>query len=114
VFREPARVFRVVAVAEALSWLGLLVSMLFKYGLVHSPIGVKVFGPVHGALFIAYLATLLLVARRERWGLPRLIVGAAAAVPPFTSVVFERWVARRRARALAVAPEADPVAAAVR
>jgi integral membrane protein len=108
VLRDPARTFRLTAVAEACSWLGLLISMLFKYALVHNPIGVKVFGPIHGMLFIAYLLTLLWLARRERWGLPRVIVGAAAAVPPFTSVVFERWVARRRGHAVPAGPAPGP------
>ncbi|HEX8631254.1 MAG TPA: DUF3817 domain-containing protein [Catenuloplanes sp.] len=70
--------------------------MFFKYVAVHNPVGVRIFGPVHGGLFVVYLVALCWVGRRERWGLPRLIVGAAAAIPPFTSLVFERWVARRR------------------
>jgi integral membrane protein len=108
VFRDPARTFRLIAVAEACSWLGLLIGMLFKYSLAHNPVGVKVFGPIHGAMFIAYLVTLLWLARRERWGLARLLIGAAAAVPPFTSVLFERWVARRRADAVAGTPAREP------
>jgi integral membrane protein len=114
VFRDPARTFRLTAVAEAFSWLGLLISMLVKYALAHNPIGVKVFGPIHGTLFIAYLATLLVLARRERWGWARLVIGAAAAVPPFTSVVFEHWVARRRAGAVPGAAAAEPVGTAAR
>ena len=98
-FRDPVRVFRLTAVAEAFSWAGLLVGMVVKYVVVHDPIGVQIFGRLHGALFVAYLAALLWLARRERWGLLRLAVGAAAAVPPFTSLVFERWVSRRRSRA---------------
>ena len=93
---EPARAFRLIAVAEACSWLGLLIGMLFKYVLVGNEVGVKVFGPIHGGLFVVYLMVLLWLARRERWGWGRLVWGAVAAVPPFTSVVFERWVARRR------------------
>lgn len=93
---DPAGLFRIAAVAEACSWLGLLIGMFVKYVVVHNPIGVQVFGRVHGALFIAYLAALLWVAWRERWSLRRLAVGAVAAVPPFTTVLFERWVSRRR------------------
>jgi integral membrane protein len=96
VLRNPARIFQVAAVAEACSWLGLLVGMFFKYVVVHNPIGVRIFGPVHGALFVVYLGALFLVAVRERWGLGRLLTGAAASIPPLTSVIFERWVARRR------------------
>ncbi|HLL66347.1 MAG TPA: DUF3817 domain-containing protein [Micromonosporaceae bacterium] len=93
---DPARLFRIAAVAEACSWLGLLIGMLVKYVVVHNPVGVQIFGRAHGALFLAYLAALLWVARRERWSLVRVAVGAAASVPPFTSLLFERWVARRR------------------
>jgi integral membrane protein len=96
VSNRSASVFRITAVAEACSWFGLLVGMFFKYVVVHNEIGVKVFGPVHGGLFVAYLAALLWVAARERWRLGRLFLGAAAAIPPFTSVVFERWTAYRR------------------
>lgn len=95
-FRKPAPVFRVVAIAEACSWLGLLIGMLFKYVVAENETGVQVFGPIHGALFVGYLAVLGWLARVERWGLWRLAFGAAAAVPPFTSVLFERWTSRRR------------------
>lgn len=95
-FREPARVFRITAIAEACSWLGLLIGMLVKYVVVHDPIGVRIFGPIHGGLFVAYLVALAWLAWAERWRLPRIAVGAAAAVPPFTSLLFERWVANRR------------------
>jgi integral membrane protein len=91
-----AKLFRVTAVAEACSWLGLLIGMFFKYVVVENEIGVKVFGPIHGALFVAYLVALLWVAIAERWRLGRIAVGAAAAIPPFTSVLFERWVAGKR------------------
>jgi integral membrane protein len=70
--------------------------MFFKYVVVGNDIGVRIFGPIHGGLFVAYLVVLLWLASQERWRLPRLAVGAAAAVPPFTSVLFERWTARRR------------------
>lgn len=48
--------FRTVALLEAVSWAGLLTGMFFKY--VPDPgneIGVKVFGWIHGIIFIAYL-----------------------------------------------------------
>ncbi len=97
-----ARVFRVLAVAEACSWLGLLIGMLFKYAITHNELGVKVFGPIHGGLFVAYLAALVWLAREERWHPRQLFIGAAAAIPPFTSVVFERWAARHRRAAVSV------------
>lgn len=97
---RSAVLFRVTAIAEACSWLGLLVGMFFKYVVVHNEVGVKIFGPIHGGLFVAYLAALVWVGWTERWRLPRIAVGAACAVPPFTSVLFERWAARRRRQRL--------------
>lgn len=41
--------FRLVALTEAVTWVGLLVGMYFKYlGSPRTEIGVKVFGMVHG------------------------------------------------------------------
>ncbi|MDG6109780.1 DUF3817 domain-containing protein [Dactylosporangium aurantiacum] len=96
-----ARVFRLAAIGEACSWLGLLVGMFFKYVVVENEIGVKIFGPVHGAMFVAYLAALVWVAGKERWGLGRIALGAVASIPPFTTLLFELWVERvRRAPAV--------------
>ncbi|WP_327004250.1 DUF3817 domain-containing protein [Dactylosporangium sp. NBC_01737] len=93
---NPARVFRIAAIGEACSWLGLLVGMFFKYVVVENEIGVKVFGPIHGAMFVAYLVALVWVARSERWSFLRFAVGAVASIPPFTTLLFELWVERVR------------------
>ena len=47
--------FRVVAVAEALSWLGLLTGMFFKYVVDAGEQGVQMFGPIHGTVFLTYV-----------------------------------------------------------
>ncbi len=93
---SPFRVFRITAVAEAFSWAGLLAGMYLKYVTETTAAGVWLFGRLHGALFVAYLAATLWVARTERWSLLRTAVAAAAAVPPLTTLVFERWVSARR------------------
>jgi integral membrane protein len=86
--------FRVVAFAEALSWAGLLAGMYAKYVTESGELGVKVFGPIHGAVFIAYGLLTLLVARAQRWSWPVLLLGLAASVPPFATAAFEVWAAR--------------------
>ena len=54
--RSVAGWFRLIAFAEAVSWVGLLVGMYFKYlGTPRTEVGVKVFGPVHGGVFIAFV-----------------------------------------------------------
>ncbi|MBL9141247.1 MAG: DUF3817 domain-containing protein, partial [Phycisphaerae bacterium] len=54
-FSTPVNRFRFAAIAEAVSWAGLLVGMLFKYVVIKDPIGVQIMGPVHGLLFVVYV-----------------------------------------------------------
>ena len=94
--RTVATAFRTVAVAEALSWLGLLIGMYVKWIAGTSEIGVQVFGPVHGGVFVVYCLLALVTARVLRWSPGTLLLALAASVPPFATVVFERWALRTR------------------
>jgi integral membrane protein len=94
--RTAATVFRIVAVAEALSWLGLLAGMYVKYVPQTSEVGVQVFGPIHGAIFVAYVVVALVASRVLRWDVPTTLLALVASVPPLATVVFERWVSRTR------------------
>ncbi|MEH0973126.1 DUF3817 domain-containing protein [Micromonospora sp. CPCC 205546] len=89
------RLFVAAAVAEACSWLALLIGMAVKYGPPGNEIGVQIFGPIHGALFVAYGLLVLAMARLHRWRPWPTLVALACAVPPFATLVFERWAARR-------------------
>ena len=86
--------FRVVAFAEAASWLGLLVGMFFKYVVDAGEQGVHVFGPIHGTVFVTYVAVTLLTWRQQRWSFPVAVLALAASVPPFATVLFEVWAQR--------------------
>jgi integral membrane protein len=89
--------FRLVALAEAVSWLGLLIGMFFKYVVDAGEGGVKVFGPLHGTVFLTYLVVTLLTWRHQRWSPPVALLALAASIPPFCTVAFEVW-ARRTSR----------------
>jgi integral membrane protein len=91
----PAARFRFVAIAEAISWAGLLVGMFFKYVVIEHEIGVQVFGPVHGAIFMAYVLVTLATWGALRWSTGTGVLAVLASVPPFGSWAFERWAARR-------------------
>ena len=93
--RAVPSLFVAVAVAEAVSWAALLTGMFFKYVAVHDEIGVKIFGPVHGFLFMAYLAITVLQARAAGWRWWVTAVALVCAVPPFATVIFERWARSR-------------------
>jgi integral membrane protein len=88
------RWFRIAAVAEAVSWTGLLIAMVFKHLVVHDAVGVHVLGPIHGVLFLGYLAVSVLVWRRHGWSTRVGVMALLAGVPPFGTVVFERWATR--------------------
>ena len=86
--------FRAVAIAEAISWTGLLIGMLFKYVLSDNEIGVKIFGPIHGGIFIAYVVTVLAVRGPLRWSWPVTLAALAASIPPLFTWFFEIWAVR--------------------
>lgn len=90
----PARLFRIVAVAEAISWACLLVGMFFKYAVVRDEIGVTVFGPIHGGLFVAYLVVAFVAARSLGWSRWTVAIALVASVPPLATLWFERWATR--------------------
>lgn len=100
--QDPSRVpasglltaFRVVAVAEAVSWAGLLTGMFFKYVVDAGEQGVHVFGPIHGTVFTAYVVVALLTWRQQRWSFVVGFAALAASVPPFCTVLFEVWSQR--------------------
>ena len=102
----PARFFRWCAVAEACSWVGLLVGMLFKYVVVFDDLGVRVFGPIHGVLFVAYVAASVVAARTLRWDARTLVLALVASIPPLATLWFERW-AQRTGRLAAPARTAE-------
>ena len=68
--------------------------MLLKHVLKVTEVGVQVFGPIHGAIFVAYLVSVLVVRRPLGWGLKTVLVAAAASVPPFATLAFELWADR--------------------
>lgn len=90
------RAFVAIAVIEAFTWAGLLVGMYLKHVADVTELGVRIFGSLHGAAFVAYVVVTLLTARAQRWPLLwTTALALSAAVPPFMTVVFERGAKRR-------------------
>jgi len=89
------RVFATVAFVEALTWAGLLIGMYFKYQAADpTPVGVKIFGPVHGVAFMVYVVVSVLAAIRLRWPWWAALLALAAAVPPLVTLPLEWWFKR--------------------
>ncbi|MCV7217121.1 DUF3817 domain-containing protein [Mycobacterium crocinum] len=93
--RSTAGRFRLVALAEAVSWVGLLVGMYFKYlGSPRTEIGVKVFGMAHGLVFIAFVITALLAGLAYKWGAFTWLLALLGSIVPLGSVIFLIWADR--------------------
>lgn len=104
--------FRLIAFAEAVSWVGLLVGMYFKYlGSPQTEVGVKVFGPIHGGIFIAFVVAALLVGSAVKWGAGTWLLALLGSIVPLGSVIFLIWADRTgRMGAAAAVSTAPPVA----
>ncbi len=75
---------------EAISFLVLLAATIVKRGFDGPEAGVKVMGPVHGVLFVAYVFLTILVAADEKWRLKRTLLTLVCAVIPFGGFVADR------------------------
>jgi len=93
--RSTAGRFRLVALAEAVSWVGLLIGMYFKYlGSPRTEIGVKVFGMTHGLVFIAFVITALLAGIAYSWSASTWLLALLGSIVPLGSVIFLIWADR--------------------
>ena len=92
---RPVAVFRRVAIAEAITWALLLFGMFLKYVTQTTDVAVRVFGMLHGIVFITYVVTTALVWVDQRWSARRGLVTLAAAIPPFATYAVEVVAVRR-------------------
>ena len=83
------KTFRYVALAEATSFLILLV-LAFA---IHSEGGVDVMGPLHGMLFLAYVALVAVLRGPAGWNPKVTLAVLAGAVLPFGGFAVDRWLA---------------------
>lgn len=92
-FRTPLSLFRVLAVAEAISWT-LLIAALVTRAVTDAAIVVSIAGGIHGFVFLSYGATAIVVAKNQRWGVWPTFVAIASAVIPYATIPTEIWLHR--------------------
>lgn len=80
---------RIIAVAEAASYIALLVAVVAKR-LFDQPGGVTVIGPIHGVVFLAYVAAVIFAREERKWDGLTTLACIAAAVIPFGGYLVER------------------------
>lgn len=88
------RNFRYVALAEATTFLALLVASVVKHT-GGTEIGVKILGPIHGLLFIAYVVMALQLRTECGWTNKQTFWILVGAVLPFGGYVVDWWLLRK-------------------
>lgn len=91
--RDPVGRVRSVGKVEGVSYLVLLVCSVIKR-IADMPLGVQIFGPIHGALFL-----LLVLVIFNAWGNKALsfklsALAFVASLLPFGPFLIDRWLAK--------------------
>ena len=92
---SPRTLFARFAFAEAVTWTLLIIGMVLKYVTHTTELGVRVFGLLHGVVFLGYVLVTLAVWVNQRWSTSTGLLALASAVPPYATVWFERRAIRR-------------------
>lgn len=91
---SPRQLFRLLAVAEAITWTLLIVGMLLKYAVQTTDVGVSIGGGVHGFVFLAFVAGAAVIALNQRWSIRVCAMVLLGAVLPYASIPAERRLER--------------------
>lgn len=91
---SPRILFRVVAIAEAITWTLLLAGMLQKYVFDAGDWGVALGGGVHGFVFLAYVVVVAFVGVNQRWRAGTFVAGFGSAIIPLMTIPFDVWADR--------------------
>lgn len=95
------RTLRILAIGEGISYLLFAITMPLKY-YYDLPEPNYVVGAAHGALFMAYIAAVAIVAYRYRWSLGNTLWSLLASIVPGGTFVADHKIfapeARRRAQ----------------
>jgi integral membrane protein len=95
---SPKRLFRALALAEAVTWTILIVAMILKYA-AGVEWAVLVGGSIHGFVFLAYAFAAVLVGVNQRWSVGLIGFAVVTAIVPYATIPFEHpadgsWVNR--------------------
>lgn len=91
---SPRILFRILAIAEAITWAGLITAIILRSTGVTDAL-VSPAGGIHGFVFLSYGVVTILVWINQRWRLGVGITGLISTVIPFATVPFDIWVDRK-------------------
>ncbi|MEO8339713.1 MAG: DUF3817 domain-containing protein [Nitrospirota bacterium] len=91
------RVFRMIALAEGVSFLTLLlIAMPMKY-FMGLPEAVRVVGAIHGGLFMLYVGLLAVIHFRQRWSFLFSLCAFVASIIPFGTFILDKHLRQKEA-----------------
>jgi len=97
VHMSQIRVFRMIALAEGISFLSLLfIAMPMKY-FMGMPEVVRVVGTIHGGLFLLYVGLLTVIHFRQRWSVIFSLYAFVASIIPFGTFVLDKQLRAKEA-----------------
>lgn len=86
----PKSLYRLFAVGEAITWALLLSALAIRAFSEELSIGVTITGTIHGAMFLSYCTTAVLVGINQRWKFGKIAAAVSLAIVPFATVPFDR------------------------
>ena len=87
---KPKQLFLTFARGEAITWTLLIAALVIRALGDPFPAIVTIAGGIHGAVFLGYAVTALLVGINQRWSFGKLALAVALAIVPFATIPFER------------------------
>ena len=90
----PRRIFRLVAIAEAISWTLLIGGMILR-AVTGDQTGVRIGGGIHGFVFLSFVVVTAVVAINQRWSARIVVLALVSSVIPWATVPAEIYLDRR-------------------
>jgi integral membrane protein len=95
--REAWDYFRIAAFGEAFGWTTLISGLAISRYVMHGDrAAIDIAGQIHGTIFLAYLASVIVFCSSLRWTRRQTIIAAMASIPPYGTLVFEKYMAHKR------------------
>jgi len=91
----PRSSYAVWAVAEMVTWAGLISAMVARYGFGYEGSLFFVAGLAHGIVFLGYCAAAVIVGMNQRWSIGTGVVAIVSAIIPFATLPFDRWLHKK-------------------
>jgi integral membrane protein len=95
--REAWDYFRIAAFAEAIGWTTLISGIGISRYLMHgNNDAVDIAGQFHGTIFLIYIVSVFVFCASLKWTRRQTLIAALASIPPYGTLVIEKYMAHKR------------------